>query len=63
MSDKNIAIIGVRKAKYFLLKYSPPKIEIAPIAVKFGGWGIILENAPISIISNIMSVLFFINQI
>ena len=37
ISDKNIAIIGVRKAKCFLLKYSPPKIDIAPIAVKFGG--------------------------
>ena len=62
-SEISIAMIGIKKDKYFFPKYTPPKIDIAPIAVKFGGWGIILEKAPTSIISIINSVLFFMSQI
>ena len=62
-SEINMAKKGIIKAKYFFPKYNPPKIEIAPMAVKLGGCGIILEKAPIKMISTINSVLFFMYQI
>jgi hypothetical protein len=51
-SVKNIAINGTAKAGFLLLKYAPPNKAIAPIAVKFGRWGISLVKAAAAIITH-----------
>lgn len=48
-SENNIIIIGTKYDKVLLERYIPPNRAIAVNGVKFGGWGISLENAAISI--------------
>jgi len=48
-SENNIIIIGTKYDKVLLERYIPPNRAIAVNGVKFGGWGISLENAATSI--------------
>lgn len=48
-SENNIIIIGIKYDKVLSERYIPPNRAIAVNGVKFGGWGISLENAAISI--------------
>ncbi len=45
-SDINMIDIGIKKDNLLSIKHAPPNNAIAPIIVKFGGWGMIRVSTP-----------------